>query len=412
MAARRSKAVYGVESTARCRVATAEALVDTYPSTNPFISAHCIALILHQLFLEPLLPSCESGLYSLTPTRVCPRTCLSFTLTTPLVWPGTIFILYLDVSHVHTSADSPWTTDSPRGGNEKPIVTPELLKTLTSILCDGMFSFADQTTADRIVGDCLDAVNGFKEILCEIVETKFVENRTPFFWIITNLPESERKKPREERTVPPLLATLIGFFDEGLKGIVQDDVVEGLLVHSDDNLFQILLPHVPEIAPPENPSFHLRDVEGPTHDFAAADRVHEESFTMNFKIPRFYDRIVLNGEVTIRFIAMGEHHSLPDPRRQFRQLTCGVSSSGSLWVLRAAKDLVDREPREQPDGSIGVNGTDIWALELTEQHSQFIPNPGRRYRRRTVLRFHYPDGYTGPRVRRERSSLLLLQGRH
>lgn len=176
-----------------------------------------------------------------------------------------------------------------------------LLKKLTVVLCDGLFSPVDTDAAYRIIRECLDLCAGSKEALGQVLQTRFIAGHTPFYWIIVNLSEEERAQ--SERACPPLLSKLIEVCGDLLK-LAQDDIVQGLLEFSDDALFQIIKPNLTWITDHRSSAFQDHR---PTYKFLKTEP-SENEFALSFSIPRFYDQILIDKEIVVPFVAIGMHY--------------------------------------------------------------------------------------------------------
>jgi hypothetical protein len=180
----------------------------------------------------------------------------------------------------------------------------ERLNTLTGILCDGMFSYADEEKATQIITECrkllCDETKGAE--LSQILQTKYVSNHTPFFWVIVNLPQSERNK--SQRIVPPLLAELLELCGDLLEE-TQNDIVQGLFVNSNDPFYQLIRPKLPSFAAPSPKTFFQAEADQAEYSVSIPTGPQQLSFELTFNIPRFYDRIIIDKEISYHFVAIG-----------------------------------------------------------------------------------------------------------
>lgn len=174
----------------------------------------------------------------------------------------------------------------------------EKLDNLTRVLCDGMFSYADEEKASQITTECLKLCDGSKETLSQVLRTKYVFNHSPFFWVVANLPIT--KQTDLPRTVPPLLTK---FFEIcGDLNETENDVVQGLFITSDDGLYQLLRSKFPTFATPISKSFFQGEGDQPQYKVSTESG---SSFELDFNIPRFFDRIVIDKAISYNFVAIG-----------------------------------------------------------------------------------------------------------
>ncbi|TEB06395.1 hypothetical protein FA13DRAFT_1749941 [Coprinellus micaceus] len=112
---------------------------------------------------------------------------------------------------------------------------------LRATFCDGIFSYADNDRATRIMDESLKICGGSTEALAQILKTEFFVNHSPFYWVIANRPDAKRG-------VPPLFAQMLS-----------GEILEVLYRKYASNIY----------APPYS----------------------KERCTLSFTIPRFFDRL-------------------------------------------------------------------------------------------------------------------------
>lgn len=186
-----------------------------------------------------------------------------------------------------------------KGSDSNLPLQGEKLNSLTGVLCDGMFSYADEEKATQIITECLKLCDGSKDTLSQVLQTKYVSNHSPFFWVIANLPIS--KQTESPRTVPPLLTKFLEICSDLLDD-TQNDIVQGLFITSDDALYQLVRPTLPTFATPIPKSFFQGEGDQPEYKVSSGTG---SSFELDFKIPRFYDRIIIDKEISYHFVAKG-----------------------------------------------------------------------------------------------------------
>ncbi|TEB28517.1 hypothetical protein FA13DRAFT_1735660, partial [Coprinellus micaceus] len=201
----------------------------------------------------------------------------------------------------------------------------ERMKKLTATFCDAMFSYPDQATIDKVVEESLRLCGGSEDILSAVLQTKFFAGHTPFYWAIVN-------KDPKQAGVPPLLERLLSICSNTVDETAQADMMWGLLglKDSDDSLYQQIKTYLGTSSPVSIASFFRDKAQQPT-----ARAVGGGGFgcVVNFCIPLLFDRLVLDKEVCLTFIAMG-----------------------SLWHLRAIA---------------ACSGDWTWHFHLTEVKSKY-----------------------------------------
>ncbi|KAJ2919947.1 hypothetical protein MD484_g479, partial [Candolleomyces efflorescens] len=193
-----------------------------------------------------------------------------------------------------TGTDRP-SVDESKGDNP-------MKKALTATLCDGLFSYADTDTATRIINQSLTHCGGSRAILSQVIQTQFIAGHTPFYWVVANAPKAEKSGP--QYTIPPLLDQFLELCEDDLLKETKRDLMDGLLVASNDALYRLIRSKLTFLGGPTASSFFQDESDQPVYKVSpSSDRSFY--FELAFNIPRFYDRILIDGEISHDFIASG-----------------------------------------------------------------------------------------------------------
>ena len=169
------------------------------------------------------------------------------------------------------------------------------MKKLVVTFCDGIFSYADEHMAGQIIDQSLKLCGGDKDVLTQVVQAKFFAGHTPFYWLIVN----RHSKPK----TPPLLEKLFQL-RKGVASETLEDMTKGLPNRLDDDLYKIVKQYVTPFCPPSTPSFFHDANQKP------AAKVKPDSSNcdgqLEFSVPLFFDRVLVDGEVSFKFVAMGK----------------------------------------------------------------------------------------------------------
>ncbi|KAF6743350.1 hypothetical protein DFP72DRAFT_933599 [Ephemerocybe angulata] len=191
--------------------------------------------------------------------------------------------------------------------SEKRESEEQTKKDLIAILCNGIFSRVDEAQANKIIGACLRLFSGDKKELAQFLESKLLGGHTPFFYIIANRQfQIGQSAGSSKQGMPPLLRGLLGICKEISKE-AQRDMLQALYQGSSNELFQSLRPYLShfDMIPPK--SFFDGEEDQPTFTVTT---ISDQTFTVAFKIPRFYDRMLIDSVVSTYFLASGQRWSL------------------------------------------------------------------------------------------------------
>ncbi|KAF5338457.1 hypothetical protein D9611_013314 [Ephemerocybe angulata] len=206
-----------------------------------------------------------------------------------------------------------------------------LMKQITAIFCDGLFSVADEATASLIFNNSR-TLCGSEESLSQLLQTKFVFEHTPFYWVIVNSGGSDSG-------IPPLLVHMLGIC-ANLSKEAQKDIVDACLILSDDGIFQYIKSKLPALLlGPIPKSFFALEESQPT--FKATHSETDDSFAVRFDIPKFFDRLAIDHCISHQFMA-----------------------PGSVWWLKAVT-VANPTPYARRE----------WLFELLELHSTGTSSP-------------------------------------
>ena len=177
---------------------------------------------------------------------------------------------------------------------------------LKAAFCDGLFSLASGEEAKLIMDECSIICGGSQEALSEVLQTKFFLDHTPFYWILISHHVSSG--------VPPLLEELLEVVQE-LTLAAQEDIMEGIRRQFNSDLYNAVrgrLTHM-ETPPISSVSF-LGEKAGQVTIKARAGRLMQYSKhtqVMDITIPRFFDRLIVDGELSLRFFSLSKFHTNP-----------------------------------------------------------------------------------------------------
>jgi hypothetical protein len=118
---------------------------------------------------------------------------------------------------------------------ERVLRDEQRTKKLVVTFCDGIFSYADERTASQIIDESLKLCGGNKDVLAQVVQTKFFAGHTPFYWLLVN----RHSKPK----TPPFLEKLFQLCKD-VASETLEDMTKGLPHRLDDDLYKIVKRYV------------------------------------------------------------------------------------------------------------------------------------------------------------------------
>ncbi|TEB28515.1 hypothetical protein FA13DRAFT_1735657 [Coprinellus micaceus] len=166
------------------------------------------------------------------------------------------------------------------------------VKRLVAALSEGIFYDIDEKKASEILQECLKICGGSNETLSQVLQDKFFGGHTPFYWAITN------KNPQSHTL--PLLKELI-FYGGVLTKETQGDIVVAFRMYFDSVLYEAVKPALTAVdtLDPYSPSFFHGDEYRPIVTGNATTGI------VRFYIPRLFDRLLVDGGLSLQFYALG-----------------------------------------------------------------------------------------------------------
>lgn len=167
---------------------------------------------------------------------------------------------------------------------------------MRTAFCDGIFVYADEATATRIIEESTKICGASHDTLSHVLQTKFFAKHTPFYWTII----SRHSNP----DTPPLLTKLFEACALPLTKETQEDILAAFYACYDSDLYLDIkdkLPDVPSHVPYYPSSFDRAD-ERP---ILTAALEANSSTRVKFAIPRFLNRLVVDDAIVLEFLAIG-----------------------------------------------------------------------------------------------------------
>ncbi|TEB19051.1 hypothetical protein FA13DRAFT_491353 [Coprinellus micaceus] len=174
------------------------------------------------------------------------------------------------------------------------------MKKLMARFCDAIYTHAVQDMIDGIIDESLRLCGGSREILSTVLQTKFFLGHTPFYWAIVN-------KDPNHVGIPLLLEKLFSVCGNTVDATTEEEIIMTLLQLEDpgDDLYQSIEPRLRTLRHLSTPSYFQGEGQQPT-----VKGIYHEGLLMRatavFRIPLFFDRLALEKEVCLTFIAMGQ----------------------------------------------------------------------------------------------------------
>ncbi|TEB28522.1 hypothetical protein FA13DRAFT_1735674, partial [Coprinellus micaceus] len=168
------------------------------------------------------------------------------------------------------------------------------VKRLIATLSEGIFYDIDSKKASEILQECLKICGGSNETLSQVLQDKFFGDHTPFYWAITN------KDPQSHAL--PLLEEL-AFYGGALTKETQEDIVEAFRVKFDSVVYSTMKHRLMRVSTLDtcSPSFFQGGEHSP---IVTASSEYDGVTTVRFEIPRFFDRLLADGELSLQFYAL------------------------------------------------------------------------------------------------------------
>jgi hypothetical protein len=229
---------------------------------------------------------------------------------------------------------------------EEVLADEHRMKRLVATFCDGVFSYADEDKAGQIIDESLKICGCDTNILAQVVQTKFFAGHTPFYWLLVN----RHSKPK----APPLLEKLFRLCKH-VAPTTLEDMTDGLPHRLDDDLYKIVKRFLTPFCLSSITSFFRDEDQQPAAK--AAPNNSNCGGQLKLSIPLFFDRLLVDKEISFKFVAMGKtfYQCIHNLRADYQTR----SVTGNLWLLKAIVE----------DTSSSGNPEWAWHFELSETHS-------------------------------------------
>lgn len=161
---------------------------------------------------------------------------------------------------------------------------------LISLFCSAIYSDGGATAASALITDCLSVCGGSTELLSKILQTKFVDEKTPLHWVIVNLGIAEGP----HTALPLLVKEILDCCTPTLSPVIKAGIEMACCERDDNDLYQLMTRHELLLwtADPTSPRFEEPIVK-------VADNV------VTFKIPKFLDQMLVLKMTRFQVISRG-----------------------------------------------------------------------------------------------------------
>lgn len=174
-------------------------------------------------------------------------------------------------------------------------------------MCDGIFAYAEEDTATKIMDESLKICGGSAETLAEVLQKKIIMDRTPLYWALL----SKGSRPG----IPPLFAKLSLACVELLPD-TQAELMEILRGQYDSEIYANVKDRITALPThePFNESFFQAECDRPVVKAQYSKReistatggAFIDILSVSFGIPKFFDRLTVDEKVWIQFLTRGE----------------------------------------------------------------------------------------------------------
>ncbi|EEB91682.1 hypothetical protein MPER_09925, partial [Moniliophthora perniciosa FA553] len=164
-------------------------------------------------------------------------------------------------------------------------------------------------TARNVLGGCSEACVVHNLSLSDVLQERYIESHTPFYWAIVQRPSSSDTRGS---VVPDLLRELLSF-GTPLTEDTRSDIRRACLMVNDQALFHALR-STREYMPAAASHEMVFGGQLPPDEIVIEDKPGgEQAFAANMEITFFLKRMSLSKEVTLEFIAQKnkKHHDEP-----------------------------------------------------------------------------------------------------
>ncbi|TEB19052.1 hypothetical protein FA13DRAFT_491426 [Coprinellus micaceus] len=230
---------------------------------------------------------------------------------------------------------------------------PKKVVRLKTALSDGLFSSdpTDEASATQVIDECVKICGGLSETLSEILQTPFLASHTPFYWAIVN---HDHNISESRVTLPPLLSKLLDLCvpqiqveggqrhlnrERSLNLATQADIVRAFFVEYNSDLYRAVQPYISRSsvggckAGSEVLSIKPREDEGddgPRVVVSSYVAENVEKATIEFRIPKFFNRLLVDEKISFQFLVCGE----PEPYHDIFSIRAWLGIlTRYLWTL-------------------------------------------------------------------------------
>lgn len=154
---------------------------------------------------------------------------------------------------------------------------------LISLFCCVVYNGEDENAAAQLIKECLEVCGGSKELLAQVLQTRFVDNRTPLRWIICNIGQHQVTE------LPSLPKALLDHCGPSLSREAIDDIELACCDRNDNTMLRAALAHS-----------LLRGGTSLPFDDPVIDALSTNEVA--FKIPNFLDRMLMASHCSVKVI--------------------------------------------------------------------------------------------------------------
>lgn len=169
------------------------------------------------------------------------------------------------------------------------------MKRLKAALCPGIFSHANEQAATHILEDLLKICGGSTETLSGVLQTGFFAGHTPFHWLIA--------KRHSTPGTPPLFRRLLSVC-ESLSDEAQKEIADTFYKEYDSDLYMTVKPMLGAYA--TNDAYSTSEFFASIEDRPVVTHSGTNG-TPEFRIPKFFDRVMVDEDVSIMFLSHGQY---------------------------------------------------------------------------------------------------------
>ncbi|TEB28463.1 hypothetical protein FA13DRAFT_792915 [Coprinellus micaceus] len=149
-----------------------------------------------------------------------------------------------------------------------------------SLFCAVVYCWEDENAASKLIADCLEVCGGSQQLLSKVLQTRFIDDRTPLRWIICNIGQHQVKE------LPPLPKALLDHCGPSLSEEAVEDIQKACCDRNDNTMLRAAFVH------PLLRDDLLHGFEQPVADVLSGTEV-------SFRIPNFLDRMLMFKECSV-----------------------------------------------------------------------------------------------------------------